>query len=362
MEHIGVVAEGEWTTLSGMCTAEEVDFMAQLLGNFSSSNHPSGTSSMRVPDTFWPGDESLTMNMSGNHEGSHYSSETSISDCSNRILFPTSSNESYYLSSDSLPILVTSNSSMSIDFGSGDGIRNLNSYLIEVNDQCLNQEPSEGKAEEYGGNQPEAVVLGKRKYDMTVQEPDMDDKSNHSKNSMKGTQISENMNKRNIKSKKSLQIITRNNEEDGNAGPNRQSSSSYCSGDDSNIASHSHENSQELSPGSTSTSSLSPKEASALNLSGKSRARRGSATDPQSLYARKKKREINERLRVLQNIVPNGTKVDISTMLEEAVHYVKFLQLQIKLFSSDDMWMYAPICYNGMDLGLDLKLTSPKQS
>jgi hypothetical protein len=36
-------------------------------------------------------------------------------------------------------------------------------------------------------------------------------------------------------------------------------------------------------------------------------------------------------------------QVDISTMLEEAVQYVKFLQLQIKLLSSDDTWMYAPI-------------------
>ena len=34
---------------------------------------------------------------------------------------------------------------------------------------------------------------------------------------------------------------------------------------------------------------------------------------------------------MLQKLVPNGTKVDISTMLEEAVHYVKFLQLQIKV-------------------------------
>ncbi|KAH0848149.1 hypothetical protein HID58_092719 [Brassica napus] len=39
---------------------------------------------------------------------------------------------------------------------------------------------------------------------------------------------------------------------------------------------------------------------------------------------------LDERLKTLQNLVPNGTKVDISTMLEEAVHYVKFLQLQIK--------------------------------
>ncbi|KAL2529568.1 transcription factor bHLH [Forsythia ovata] len=84
---------------------------------------------------------------------------------------------------------------------------------------------------------------------------------------------------------------------------------------------------------------------------GKTKARRGSAIDPQSLYARRRRERINERLRILQNLVPNGTKVDISTMLEEAVNYVKFLQLQIMLLSSDDMWMYAPIAYNGTDIG-----------
>ncbi|KAF0888921.1 hypothetical protein E2562_020143 [Oryza meyeriana var. granulata] len=89
---------------------------------------------------------------------------------------------------------------------------------------------------------------------------------------------------------------------------------------------------------------------------GKSRAGRGAATDPQSLYARKRRERINERLKTLQNLVPNGTKVDISTMLEEAVHYVKFLQIQIKLLSSDEMWMYAPIAYNGMNIGLDLNI------
>ncbi|XP_047254050.1 transcription factor bHLH84-like isoform X1 [Capsicum annuum] len=74
----------------------------------------------------------------------------------------------------------------------------------------------------------------------------------------------------------------------------------------------------------------------------KSRASRDSATDPQSLYAR----------------------VDVSTMLEEAVQYVKFLQLQIKgfeqLLSSDDLRMYSPIAYNGMDIGLDLKMGTTK--
>ncbi|CAI0451759.1 unnamed protein product [Linum tenue] len=89
-----------------------------------------------------------------------------------------------------------------------------------------------------------------------------------------------------------------------------------------------------------------------------SKASRGSATDPQSLYARKRRERINERLRMLQTLVPNGTKVDISTMLEEAVHYVKYLQLQIKLLSSDELWMYAPIAYNGVDVGLNQKLST----
>uniref|UniRef100_A0A803NAH0 BHLH domain-containing protein n=1 Tax=Chenopodium quinoa TaxID=63459 RepID=A0A803NAH0_CHEQI len=98
--------------------------------------------------------------------------------------------------------------------------------------------------------------------------------------------------------------------------------------------------------------------AAAVKMNGKTRASRGAATDPQSLYARKRRERINERLRILQSLVPNGTKVDISTMLEEAVHYVKFLQLQIKLLSSDEMWMYAPLAYNGVDFGLDSKISA----
>ncbi|KAF7067826.1 hypothetical protein CFC21_073661 [Triticum aestivum] len=89
----------------------------------------------------------------------------------------------------------------------------------------------------------------------------------------------------------------------------------------------------------------------------KARAGRGSAADPQSLYAKRRRERINDRLRVLQKLVPNGTKVDLSTMLEEAVLYVKFLQLQIKVLSSDEMWMYAPLAYSGMSFGIDLRIT-----
>ncbi|KAI0503754.1 hypothetical protein KFK09_014695 [Dendrobium nobile] len=133
-----------------------------------------------------------------------------------------------------------------------------------------------------------------------------------------------------------------------------QSSSCYSSEDEANT-------SQELNGGDgTSTRTSLNRSMVSLNSNGKKRAGRGSATDPQSLYARKRRERINERLKILQNLIPNGTKVDISTMLEEAVQYVKFLQVQIKLFSSDKLWMYAPIAYNGININLDLKMSPLK--
>lgn len=89
----------------------------------------------------------------------------------------------------------------------------------------------------------------------------------------------------------------------------------------------------------------------ALNTNGRPRARRGSATDPQSVYARHRREKINERFKTLQQLVPNGAKVDIVTMLDEAVHYVQFLQHQIKLLKSETSWITAtPNTYKGIDL------------
>ncbi|GKV10339.1 hypothetical protein SLEP1_g21719 [Rubroshorea leprosula] len=133
---------------------------------------------------------------------------------------------------------------------------------------------------------------------------------------------------------------------ESNVGSDGQSSSSYSSEDEN------------ASPETIGGAIFDPKTFPALNTNGKTMANRGSATYPQSLYARKRRERINKRLRILQNLVPNGTKVDISTMLEEAINYVKFLQLQIKLLSSDDLWMYAPLAYNGVDIGLNKKLSA----
>ncbi|KAK4416424.1 putative transcription factor [Sesamum alatum] len=60
--------------------------------------------------------------------------------------------------------------------------------------------------------------------------------------------------------------------------------------------------------------------------------------DPQSIAAKNRRERISERLKILQDLVPNGSKVDLVTMLEKAISYVKFLQLQVKVLATDEFW------------------------
>ncbi|GJN33998.1 hypothetical protein PR202_gb22629 [Eleusine coracana subsp. coracana] len=63
------------------------------------------------------------------------------------------------------------------------------------------------------------------------------------------------------------------------------------------------------------------------------RARRGQATDPHSIAERLRRERIAERMKALQELVPNANKTDKATMLDEIIDYVKFLQLQVKVLS-----------------------------
>ncbi|XP_078429836.1 transcription factor UNE12-like isoform X1 [Wolffia australiana] len=63
------------------------------------------------------------------------------------------------------------------------------------------------------------------------------------------------------------------------------------------------------------------------------RARRGQATDPHSIAERLRRERIAERIRALQELVPNTNKTDRAAMLDEIMDYVKFLRLQVKVLS-----------------------------
>lgn len=55
---------------------------------------------------------------------------------------------------------------------------------------------------------------------------------------------------------------------------------------------------------------------------------------PQSKLARRRRQKLSEKMQGLQKLMPWDTKMDMSTMLEEAHKYVKYLQAQLKALQS----------------------------
>ncbi|XP_068663714.1 transcription factor PIF3-like isoform X2 [Aristolochia californica] len=62
-------------------------------------------------------------------------------------------------------------------------------------------------------------------------------------------------------------------------------------------------------------------------------AKRSRATEVHNLSERRRRDRINEKMRALQELIPNCNKVDKASMLDEAIEYLKTLQLQVQIMS-----------------------------
>nr|WIE96158.1 basic helix-loop-helix transcription factor [Loropetalum chinense var. rubrum] len=92
------------------------------------------------------------------------------------------------------------------------------------------------------------------------------------------------------------------------------------------------------------------------------RARRGQATDPHSIAERLRREKIAERMKNLQELVPNSNKADKASMLDEIIEYVKFLQLQVKVLSMSRLGAagaVVPLITDGQAEGSNGLLLSP---
>lgn len=97
----------EWSSLSGFYTAEEADFMSQLLSNCSVPDHQYENYNLEIPPASWSGHESTIMSVTGincssyvhanvnnsetNFFGFSQGSSSNITNCSN--MFPTTSGD-----------------------------------------------------------------------------------------------------------------------------------------------------------------------------------------------------------------------------------------------------------------------------
>ncbi|XP_072956986.1 transcription factor PHYTOCHROME INTERACTING FACTOR-LIKE 13-like [Typha angustifolia] len=75
-------------------------------------------------------------------------------------------------------------------------------------------------------------------------------------------------------------------------------------------------------------------------------ARRSRAAEVHNLSERRRRDRINEKMKALQDLIPHCNKTDKASMLDEAIEYLKTLQLQVQI-----MWMgsgMAPMMFPGV--------------
>ncbi|RZC48458.1 hypothetical protein C5167_016881 [Papaver somniferum] len=91
----------------------------------------------------------------------------------------------------------------------------------------------------------------------------------------------------------------------------------------------------------------------------RSSSKRSRAAEVHNLSEKRRRSRINEKMKALQNLIPNSNKTDKASMLDEAIEYLKQLQLQVQQnglgvarFGMEDtisMWLSIEVLNLGVD-------------
>ncbi|KAK9726508.1 hypothetical protein RND81_05G220300 [Saponaria officinalis] len=105
------------------------------------------------------------------------------------------------------------------------------------------------------------------------------------------------------------------------------------------------------------------------HVRGSSSRKRTRAAEIHNLSERRRRDRINEKMKELQELIPHCNKTDKASMLDEAIAYLKSLQMQVQMLSMacgmvPTMYpgmqqQYMPPMGMGMGMGMDIGMTRP---
>ncbi|KAK9041732.1 hypothetical protein V6N11_016822 [Hibiscus sabdariffa] len=100
----------------------------------------------------------------------------------------------------------------------------------------------------------------------------------------------------------------------------------------------------------------------AIHARGGKGSKRSRAAEVHNLSERRRRDRINEKMRALQELIPNCNKVDKASMLDEAIEYLKTLQLQVQHMhaaAAAHMTHVSPMSV-GMGVGMGFGMRFPQ--